>query len=231
MKIKYIKGTCQNCKKNVDIAVDVNADIIYTENDLTSFNFYKNIGLSVCPHCGYIAQDITSDKPNNFDEISKTEKFDYLYNYRYIKNLDKVDTYEIERYAPNIYECYSYYMANQKNYEESIRYLYRAVELKLATIKIMENNKLEDYDDDEIEDRNQIDIFIECMKKSILRNQKGIVEMYKPNDNTYVKVMYIITLNNLGEKEQSQKEFEELKKLDIDETLIDYTKSKLEQKR
>ena len=95
----------------------------------------------------------------------------------------------------------------------------------------MENNKLEDYDDDEIEDRNQIDIFIECMKKSILRNQKGIVEMYKPNDNTYVKVMYIITLNNLGEKEQSQKEFEELKKLDIDETLIDYTKSKLEQKR
>ena len=122
-------------------------------------------------------------------------------------------------------------MANQKNYEESIRYLYRAVELKLATIKVMENNKLEDYDDDEIEDRNQIDIFIECMKKSILRNQKGIVEMYKPNDNTYVKVMYIITLNNLGEKEQSQKEFEELKKLDIDETLIDYTKSKLEQKR
>ena len=55
--------------------------------------------------------------------------------------------------------------------------------------------------------------------------------MYKPNYNTYVKVMYIITLNNLGEKEQSQKEFEELKKLDIDETLIDYTKSKLEQKR
>ena len=154
-----------------------------------------------------------------------------MYNYRYIKNLDKVDTYEIERYAPNIYECYSYYMANQKNYEESIRYLYRAVELKLATIKVMENNKLQDYDDDEIEDRNQIDIFIEYMKKSILRNQKGIVEMYKPNDNTYVKVMYIITLNNLGEKEQSQKEFEELKKLDIDETLIDYTKSKLEQKR
>ena len=187
--------------------------------EINDGSFFKNV------------QIVFNNNLSNFNEIANSDKFKYLYDYGYIKNLDKVDTYEIERYAPNIYECYSYYMANQKNYEESIRYLYRAVELKLATIKVMENNKLEDYDDDEIEDRNQIDIFIECMKKSILRNQKGIVEMYKPNDNTYVKVMYIITLNNLGEKEQSQKEFEELKKLDIDETLIDYTKSKLEQKR
>ena len=231
MKIKYIKGTCQNCKKNVDIAVDVNADVVYTENDLASFNFYKNIGLSVCPHCGYIAQDITKDVPHNFDEIANSDKFKYLYNYGYIKNLDKVDTYELERYVPNIYETYSYYMANQKNYEESIRYLYRAVELKLATVKVMENNKYEDYDDDEIEDRNQIDLFIEYMKKSIARNQNGIIEMYKPTDNLYTKIMYIITLNNIGEKEKASKEFEGLQKLDIEETLTDYIKSKLEQTR
>ena len=231
MKIKYTKGTCQNCKKNVDIAVDVNADVVYTENDLASFNFYKNIGLSVCPHCGYIAQDITKDVPHNFDEIANSDKFKYLYNYGYIKNLDKVDTYELERYVPNIYETYSYYMANQKNYEESIRYLYRAVELKLATVKVMENNKYEDYDDDEIEDRNQIDLFIEYMKKSISRNQNGIIEMYKPTDNLYTKIMYIITLNNIGEKEKASKEFDELQKLDIEETLTDYIKSKLEQTR
>lgn len=231
MKIKYIKGTCQNCKKNVDIAVDVNADIVYTENDLASFNFYKNIGLSVCPHCGFIAQDITNDQPQNFNEIANSDKFKYLYDYGYIKNFDKVETYELERYVPSLYESYSYVMASQKNYEESIRYLYRAVELKLATIKVMNLSKFEDYDDDEIEERNQIDLFIESMQKSILRNQKAIVEMYKPADNVYTKIMYIITLNNIGEKEKAIQEFEQLKKLDIQSNLIDYTKSKLEEKK
>lgn len=231
MKIKYIKGTCQNCKKNVDIAVDVNADIVYTENDLASFNFYKNICLSVCPHCGFIAQDITNDKPQNFNEIANSDKFKYLYNYGYIKNFDKVETYELERYVPSLYESYSYVMASQKNYEESIRYLYRAVELKLATIKVMNLSKFEDYDDDEIEERNQIDLFIESMQKSILKNQKAIVEMYKPADNVYTKIMYIITLNNIGENEKAIQEFEQLKKLDIQSNLIDYTKSKLEEKK
>lgn len=231
MKIKYIKGTCQNCKKNVDIAVDVNADIVYTENDLASFNFYKNIGLSVCPHCGFIAQDITNDQPQNFNEIANSDKFKYLYDYGYIKNFDKVETYELERYVPSLYESYSYVMASQKNYEESIRYLYRAVELKLATIKVMNLSKFEDYDDDEIEERNQIDLFIESMQKSILRNQKAIVEMYKPADNVYTKIMYIITLNNIGENEKAIQEFEQLKKLDIQSNLIDYTKSKLEEKK
>lgn len=231
MKIKYIKGTCQNCKKNVDIAVDINADIVYTENDLASFNFYKNIGLSVCPHCGFIAQDITNDQPQNFNEIANSDRFKYLYDYGYIKNFDKVETYELERYVPSLYESYSYVMASQKNYEESIRYLYRAVELKLATIKVMNLSKFEDYDDDEIEERNQINLFIESMQKSILRNQKAIVEMYKPADNVYTKIMYIITLNNIGENEKAIQEFEQLKKLDIQSNLIDYTKSKLEEKK
>lgn len=227
MKIKYAKGTCQNCGKSVNIAIDENANIVYTAPNLASFNFYKNIMLATCPHCGYIAQDITKDNALDFAEFSKSEKFEYLQNYEYIQNYDDVDTYEIQGYDANTYECYAYFLANNHKYEDSIRFLYRAIELKLAIIKVMNTVKFEDYDDDEMDERQQIDKFIENFQKSIQKNYSAICEMFKPKFNVYSKVIYIISLKNIGEDQKAQKQLELLEKENIEQDLLDYTKSKI----
>lgn len=227
MKIKYAKGTCQNCGKSVNIAIDENANVVYTAPNLASFNFYKNVMLATCPHCGYIAQDITKDKALNFTELKNSEKYKYLYNYEYIPNYEDVDTYEVQSYDASTYECYSYFLANNHNFEGSIRFLYRAVELKLAIIKVMNIVKFEDYDDDEIEERQEIDKFIENLQKSIQKNYHAICEMFKQKFNVYSKVMYIIALKNIGEDQKAQQQLELLEKENIEQDLLDYTKSKI----
>lgn len=229
MKIKYVKDNCQNCKTTVDIAVDINADVFYTKSDLASFNFYKNVGLSACPVCGYIAQDITKDDAKNFEEIKNTEKYQYLNNFGYIKDLQNVEKYELDRYAPNIYECYAYYLCYQKDYEGSLRFLFRAVELKEAIIKSMQKSKFLDFEDDEQDERNKIDSVCYDLQKSITKNQKAIVEMYKPSFNVYSKVMYAICLFELGEQQKAQQVYEQLQTMQVEQNLLDYTKSKLEQ--
>ena len=229
MKIKYEEGTCKNCGSDVEIAIDENAGNVYTQNNLASFNFYKNLGLSKCPICGYIAQDITKDIANNFSEIAKTEKYKFLQNYGYLTNLKDVEANIFERYNACDYECYAYYLATQKKFEESIRYMYRAVELKNAIIKVMNISKFADYDDDEQAERNAIDKFVFDIKQSIDKNQKAIVEMYSEKYNVYTKVMYIITLHNLNQNNKASNEFEKLKSLNISQDLLDYTKSKIEE--
>ncbi len=229
MKIKYIRGTCQNCGSDVEIAIDENADKIYTQNNLASFNFYKNIGLSTCPVCEYIAPDITKDSAKNFNEIVKTDKYKFLQNYEYLTNIKDVDTNILERYNACDYECYAYFLASQKMFEDSIRYLYRAVELKYAIIKVMNISKFTDFDDDEEAERNSIDKFVQDIKQSIDKNQKAIVKMYNEKYNVYTKIMYIITLSGLKQNKVANCEFEKLKKSDISKDLLDYTKSKIEE--
>lgn len=229
MKIKYEEGTCQNCGSDVEIAIDENANKIYTHNNLASFNFYKNIGLSKCPICGYIAQDITKDSAKNFNKIATTEKYKFLQNYKYLTNIEDVDANILDRYNACDYECYAYYLATQKKFEESIRYMYRSIELKNAIIKMMNISKFADYDDDEQVERNAIDKFVLDIKQSIDKNQKAIVEMNSEKYNVYTKVMYTITLSNLNYDDKTNSEFEKLKSLNISQDLLDYTKSKIEE--
>ena len=87
--------------------------------------------------------------------------------------------------------------------------------------------KFEDYDDDEIEERQEIDKFIENLQKSIQKNYHAICEMFKPKFNVYSKVMYIIALKNIGEDQKAQQQLELLEKENIEQDLLDYTKSKI----
>lgn len=225
MKIKFIDGVCQNCKKIVETTVDANVDRHYDKNDLESFTSYKNTGLSVCPNCGYVAPDITKYS-NIFLKEKEKINYDFYYSYGYLPNISKIDTEVFESYAPNHYECYAKCLLSMGDIKNGIRFMYRAIEIKKAIIKILKTQEFEDYDADDIEERRNIEAVINELQQSIIQNQREIVNAYENQGSIFTLVMYAITLKELGETKQLENVIKEIENFNIEQNLLDYLTSK-----
>lgn len=226
MKIKFVEGKCQNCKKEIQTTVDINADKVYDKNDLKSFASYKNIVLSVCPFCNYVALDVTKEN-NRLLKQKKKINYDYYNNYKYLPSLSDIETEIFESFAPNDYECYAKCLISSGDSTNGIRFMYRTIEIKKNVVKALNSLRLQDYDEDDILERKNIQKVIEELKQSIVENQKEIYYAYNGQKDAFTLAMYILTINELGLKEKATKLLSEMSDLDIETNLLDYLKSKV----
>ncbi len=226
MKIKFVEGKCQNCNKEIQTTVDINAGKMYDKNDLKNFASYKNTGLSVCPICNFVALDVTKESNDYLKQKNKV-KYDYYYNYQYLPSLSDIERGIFESFAPNDYECYAKCLISGGDSTNGIRFMYRAIEIKKNVIKALENMKLQDYEDDDILEIKNINKVIKELNDSIVENQKEIYYAYSGQKDVFTLAMYILTIKDLGLTEKATKLVDEISNLDILPNLLDYLKSKV----
>lgn len=226
MGIKFLNGVCQCCKQRVEAVID-EANNVPLKNDLYSFSTYKDLELSICPNCGFISKNIIKDDASYVKNKDKFN-YDYYYNYEYLPSLKKIDDYEVKSYSPNIDECYARGMLSIGDTDNAIRFMYKAIETKINLFKKLQNDKFEDYDIDEIQERENIDTVCHEIEKSVIENRKEIVKMFTGKENVFSLILYMFTLKSLNEDKKLIKAKNQFDKLtNVSQDLVDYVNAKL----
>ena len=227
MAIKFVNGLCQCCKNRVEVIVDETTDHLFAKYDLVTFDDYKNVELSICPNCGFIAKNVVKEDAS-YVKNKDAFNYDYYYNYGYLPSLKKIDDYEVKSYAPNIDECYARGMLSVGDTDNAIRYMYKAIETKINLFKKLQNDKFENFEPDEIEERNNIDEVCREIEKSVIENRKEIVKMFTGKENVFSLILYMFTLKSLNEDKKLIKAKEQFDKLtNVSEDLVNYVNAKL----
>lgn len=229
MKIIENSGICAYCKSKVEYRYG-EENYLLKKKDLDNYRQYKDVYVHSCPMCNFVATNLTSKKEKEvFENIKQTAEFKDIYNYLYLKGLDKelYDNHSQEVPA-NYYESVMLSKLVSKDYEMAIRLLYKTAELKMIMARKYRVSKAE-LGGEEGNDSEYIKLD-KLINKSIKQNQRQINIMYSlvKNPNIFLNLLYIENLTNMCNMAEAKREYAKLhEKTSISEDLDSYIKSKI----
>ena len=229
MKILEDEGFCTSCGAYGEYKYGDDDYSLLVKN-LVNYNKYKDIFIYECPNCGFISTDITNEEGVLYGGEKNTYEYKQLYNYAYLKGLDK-ELYErhSDNVPANMYEAYAQVLIKSGDYEKLIRVLFRCIDLKLMMAKMYRHSQDELGGEEENDDEyDELDLLI---KESIEINRKQIDYYYGfvTSKNIYLKLIYIENLVALGKRAEASMLFDQIcRKIMISKDLKDYMFSVIE---